>query len=142
MTFLIVEIFDIDWNKTLSTLQFKFNDNMNAIIEKFFNEIVFDFLFRKIISIVTKMSFKLKKYNRSFSSIIRRFKKIVSFFEKKNNKRNFFRRRKNKHYLRHKTLIFEIKQRKQRLFQITSTLCSVKKIEFQVIQSTHRFFFR
>ena len=61
LRFLIIENFDINWIKTLFVLQFRFNNNMNIIIERVFNKMTFDFLFRKIISVVTKISFEIHK---------------------------------------------------------------------------------
>ena len=61
LRFLVVENFDVNWITTLSTLQFRLNNNINAIIDKIFNEIIFDFLSREVIIAIINVSIDLKK---------------------------------------------------------------------------------
>ena len=52
LRFLITKNFDIDWMKILSTLQFRLNNLFNVVIERIFNEIIYDFKMREIMTIV------------------------------------------------------------------------------------------
>ena len=65
LRFLIVENSNIDWMIALSALQFRLNNNINAVIDKTFNEIILNFLSREVIIVVVK-SFDLKKKIQSF----------------------------------------------------------------------------
>ena len=76
LRFFISKNFDFDWIATLSTLQFRFNNNINVVIDKTSNEITFEFLFREIIIVVIDVSIDLKK---KISIVIVDFK---STFEK------------------------------------------------------------
>ena len=52
LRFLITKNFDIDWMKALSTLQFRLNNSLNVVIERVFNEVIYDFKLREVMTIV------------------------------------------------------------------------------------------
>ena len=64
LRFLIVENSNIDWMIALSILQFRFNNNINIVIDKTLNEIILNFLSREVITIVIKSIDLKKKFNR------------------------------------------------------------------------------
>ena len=52
LRFLITENSNIDWIKILSTLQFRSNNSLNVVIELTFNEIIYDFKVREVMTVV------------------------------------------------------------------------------------------
>ena len=67
----------------LSILQFNLNNNVHVVIEKFFNQIVIDFQFRKIM-IVVIMSFALRQSSNTITIVAKsKFEKNRFVFQKK-----------------------------------------------------------